>query len=51
MRKIDDICKENNTILVWKNKILDDDEYICDYNIENENVVDIILKQGCWGFF
>ena len=47
LRKIDDICKEYNTILVWKNKILDDDEYICDYNIENENVVDIILKQGC----
>ena len=45
LRKIDDICKENNTILVWKNKILDDDEYIYNYNIENESIVDIILKR------
>ena len=46
LRKIDGQYKEYNTILIWKNKILDDDEYIDDYKIENENVINILLKQN-----
>ena len=46
LRKIDGQYKEYNTILVWKNKILEDDEYINNYKIENESVINIILKQN-----
>ena len=46
LRKIDGQYKEYNTILIWKNKILDDDEYIDDYKIQNESVINILLKQN-----
>ena len=33
-----------NTILIYKNKIMDDDEYLSDYNLDNESLIDIITK-------
>lgn len=46
LRKIDNDFKEFNTLLIWNNKILDDDEYICDYKIGNESVINILLKSN-----
>ena len=44
LRKIDDKYKFYNTILFYKNKILDDDEYISNCGIDNESLINIILK-------
>jgi len=44
LRKMDDKYKFYNTILFYKNKILDDDDYISDCGIDNESLINIILK-------
>jgi hypothetical protein len=44
LRKIDDKYKFYNTILFYKNKILNDDDYISNCGIDNESLINIILK-------
>ena len=44
LRKFDDKYKFYNTILFYKNKILDDDSYISNCGIDNESLINIILK-------
>ena len=44
LRKFDEKYKFYNTILFYKNKILDDDDYINNCGIDNESLINIILK-------
>ena len=44
LTKIDGKYRIYNTILIYKNKIMDDDEYLSDYELDNESLIDIISK-------
>ena len=44
LRKIDDKYRVFNTILIYKNQMLDDDDCISKYKLNNESVINIILK-------
>ena len=44
MKKIDNKFKEDNTILYYNSNILDNNDFICDYQIGNENVINIMIK-------
>ena len=44
LRKIDEKYREYKTLLIYKNKTLDDDKYISDYELDNENIIYIISK-------
>ena len=42
--KFDNKYKVNNTILIYKKKILNNDDYINELEIENESLIDVMLK-------
>lgn len=44
LTRIDGKYRPFNTILIYKNKILDDDEYLSDYQLDNESLINIISK-------
>ena len=44
LKKIDENYKNINLFLVWKGKILDDNEYICSYGIKNEDIIIFLTK-------
>ena len=44
LKKIDETYKNMNLFLVWKGKILDDNEYICSYGIKNEDIIVFLTK-------
>ena len=44
LKKIHETYKNMNLFLVWKGKILDDNEYICSYGIKNEDIIIFLTK-------
>ena len=44
LRKHDNKFMENNTILIYKNRKLEDYEYLKDLGIENESLINVFLK-------
>ena len=44
--KLDNQYRTYNTILLFKNKILDNDDFIDDLKIENGNLLNVILKEN-----
>ena len=44
LEKIDSKFKIYNTILVYKNTVLENDDHIDDYGIENDSIINIIPK-------
>ena len=44
LRKIDNKYRENKTLFIYNNKILKDDDYINELGIDNESLINIILK-------
>ena len=44
LNKLDDDFKEYNTVLIYKNKFMDYNDFISDYKIENESIINAIIK-------
>ena len=44
LRKIDNKYKEDKTLLIYKNKMLKDNDCLIDLGIDNESLINIVLK-------
>ena len=44
LKKLDNQFKDYNTVFIYKNKIMDNNDCLCDYGITNESIINAINK-------